>query len=326
MKDKLTLIAMRDVVPQEVHWLWKPYIPFGKITIIQGDGGGGKTTFVLAITAAVTKGDLLPECEEALSPMSVIYQTAEDGLADTVKPRLLSLGADCDRIHVIDEGDSELSLLDERIEQAIVRTGAKLFILDPLQAYLGAGVDMHRANEIRPVFKRLCAVAERTGCAIIIVGHLNKSGSKNQYRGLGSIDIFAAARSVLTLGRLKENPNMRAFAHGKSNLAPEGQSIAFELNPEDGFRWVGAHPITLDEVLKGGSVAADKEGVSEKAVALLEAELSDKVVSAAEMFSKAKEQNISARTLKTAKAALGVRTSKKGNQWLWTLMLEEGKE
>ena len=325
MKDKLTLIAMRDVVPQEVHWLWKPYIPFGKITIIQGDGGGGKTTVVLAITAAATKGDLLPECEEALSPMNVIYQTAEDGLADTIKPRLLSLGADCDRIHVIDEGDSELSMLDERIEQAIIRTGAKLFILDPLQAYLGAGVDMHRANEIRPVFKRLGAVAERTGCAIIIVGHLNKSGSKSQYRGLGSIDIFAAARSVLTLGRINGAPNMKAFAHGKSNLAPEGQSIAFELNPETGFRWVGTHPITIDEILKGGA-AADKEGVSEKAVALLEAELSDKVVSASEMFSKAKEQNISARTLKTAKAVLGVRTFKKGNQWLWTLMPEEGKE
>jgi len=216
--------------------------------------------------------------------------------------------------------------LDERIEQAIIRTGAKLFILDPLQAYLGAGVDMHRANEIRPVFKRLGAVAERTGCAIIIVGHLNKSGSKSQYRGLGSIDIFAAARSVLTLGRIKDAPNMKAFAHGKSNLAPEGQSIAFELNPETGFRWIGAHPITIDEILKGGGVVADKEGISEKAVVLLESELSDKIVSASEMFSKAKDQNISARTLKTAKAVLGVRTFKKGNQWLWTLMPEEGKE
>ena len=88
-----------------------------------------------------------------------------------------------------------------RIEQAITVTGAKLFILDLLQAYLGADVDMHRANEIRPVLKRISAIAEKTGCAIVVVGHLNKNGSKSQYRGLGSIDIQAASRSILTVGR-----------------------------------------------------------------------------------------------------------------------------
>jgi len=125
--------------------------------------------------------------------MNVIFQTAEDGLGDTVKPRLIQSGADCTRVIVIDESEKELSLSDLRIEQAITQTCAKLFILDPLQAYIGADVDMHRANEIRPVLKRISAVAEKTGCAVVVIGHLNKGGSKSQYRGLGSIDIQAAA-------------------------------------------------------------------------------------------------------------------------------------
>ena len=326
MKENLKIITMQDVTPQEIHWLWKPYIPFGKITIIQGDGGGGKTTAILAIAAAVSKGKPLPESSEAHQPMNILCQTAEDGLADTIKPRLIALDADCNRVYVIDESDKALSMMDERIEHAIIRTGAKLFILNPLQAYLGADVDMHRANEIRPVFKRLSAVAERTGCAVVIVGHLNKSSGKSQYRGLGSIDIFAAARSVLTLGRIKSNPNMRAFAHGKSNLAPEGQSIAFELDPDVGFRWIGAHPITLNEILSGGDCAADKESVSARALELLKAELADKSIPATELFSMAEEQEISVRTLKTAKSILGVRSFKKGDKWYWTLLPEEGKE
>jgi len=191
--EELKLIRMNEVEATTIDWLWYPYIPFGKITVIQGDPGDGKTTAVLAIAAAVTTGALLPESKTAAEPMNVIFQTAEDGLGDTVKPRLIQSGADCTRVIVIDESEKELSLSDLRIEQAITQTGAKLFILDPLQAYIGADVDMHRANEIRPVLKRISAVAEKTGCAVVVIGHLNKGGSKSQYRGLGSIDIQAAA-------------------------------------------------------------------------------------------------------------------------------------
>lgn len=191
----LKLIKMTDIETQEVHWLWDPYIPFGKITIVQGDPGEGKTHFILAVASALTNGEPLLNSER-LSPMTVIYQTTEDGLADTIKPRLEMMNADCDKVIVIDESTQALSLSDERIEQAIKETGAKLLILDPLQAYLGADVDMHRANEIRPIFHALGLVAERTGCAIVIIGHMNKGGGKSGYRGLGSIDITAAARSV----------------------------------------------------------------------------------------------------------------------------------
>ena len=158
----LKLISMSEINAEEVQWLWYPYIPLGKLTIIQGDPGEGKTSFILAVIAALTRGEPLPECERAAEPMNVIYQTAEDGLADTIKPRLESAGADCTRVLVIDEGKRELTLCDARLEEAIRRTAAKLIVLDPLQAYLGSDVDMHRANEVRPALKRLSLMAERT--------------------------------------------------------------------------------------------------------------------------------------------------------------------
>ena len=175
MKTELKLISMRDVQAEAVQWLWYPYIPRGKLTIVQGDPGEGKTTFVLAVIAALTRGEALPESEQALEALNVIYQTAEDGLADTIKPRLDAAGADCSRVLVIDESQRELTLCDKRLEQAVQQAKAQLIVLDPIQAYLGDGVDMHRANEVRPVLKRVAAMAERTGCAVILIGHMNKA-------------------------------------------------------------------------------------------------------------------------------------------------------
>ena len=312
----LKLINMGDVEVEYVNWLWYPYIPYGKITVIQGDPGNGKTSMILAIAAAVTKGAPLPENAALAEPTNVIFQTAEDGLGDTIKPRLLQAGANCSRVIVIDESEKELFLSDARIEEALLQTDAKLFILDPLQAYLGADVDMHRANEVRPVLKKISVLAEKTGCAIVVVGHLNKGTNQSQYRGLGSIDIQAAARSVLTVGRIKGNQYMRAFAHGKSNLAPEGTSIAFELNPDSGFRWIGAHPVTIDELLSG---KYDKETAAERAYEFLVAELTGAVISANDIFDMANERDISGRTLKRAKSAAGVRSFKKDNKWFWTI-------
>ena len=198
MRKELKIISLSEIKTEEVKWLWYPYIPFGKVTIVQGDPGEGKTTFVLSVIAALTRGEALPECETGLPQMNVIYQTAEDGLADTIKPRLEAVGADCSRVQTIDDSKSMLTLTDQRLEEAIYSTDAGLLVLDPLQAYLGSGVDMHRANEIRPIMKKLSAVAERTGCAVVLIGHMNKaSGMKSGYRGLGSIDFTAAARSMV---------------------------------------------------------------------------------------------------------------------------------
>jgi hypothetical protein len=219
---------------------------------------------------------------------------------------------------VIDESEKELSLLDVRIEQAITQTGAKLFILDPLQAYLGADVDMHRANEIRPILKRISAIAEKTGCAIVMIGHLNKGMGKSQYRGLGSIDIQAAARSVLTVGRVKDKQYTRAIAQGKNNLAPEGQTIGFELDPDIGFQWLGVIPVTLDELLSG--IMQERDTTYDRAIDFLKTELAEGEKPAAFLFEKAAEQSIQERTLRSAKQALAVSSFKKDNRWYWAAL------
>ena len=317
----LKLINMKDVAIQTTEWLWHPYIPFGKLTIMQGDGGDGKTTTALQIISAITTGSLLPECITSVGPFDVIFQTAEDGLGDTIKPRLLQAQADVSRVHVVDESMEGLTLSDARIEQAILQTGAKLIVLDPLQAYLGAKIDMHRANEVRPVLKKVGDIAEKYGCAFVVIGHLNKSTNKSQYRGLGSVDIYSAARSVLTFGRVREQQYLRAFAHTKANLAPEGPSIAYELHPETGFRWIGKSDISAAELLgsdyEGGW--RKKETAFERATTLLQKELAQATLSAEDIYSKAEELEISKRTLDTAKAQLGVKSRKIGNQWFWEI-------
>jgi hypothetical protein len=250
--------------------------------------------------------------------MSVIFQIAEDGLSDAVKPRLVQNGADCGRVIVIDESEKELSLSDLRIEQAIALTGARLFILDPLQAYLGADVDMHRANQIRPILKRIGTVAEKTGCAVVVVGHLNKGANKSQYRGLGSIDIQAAARSVLTVGRIGGKPYTKAIAQGKNNLAPEGKAIGFELDPQAGFRWIGVLTVTIDELLSG--VMPERDTTYDRAVDFLKSEFADGEKPAAELYETAAEQDISERTLRNEIQALGIRSFKKEKRWFWAAL------
>ena len=185
LKPELRLINMENVAVEQVEWLLYPFIPYGKVTIIQGDPGEGKTTMVLQIIAKLTIGEpVLPITEEeeitaeqTREPVNVIYQTAEDGLGDTIKPRLLAAGADCSKVLVIDDSELPLTMLDERLEQAIRQTNARLVVLDPIQSFLGAEVDMHRANEIRPLMKRVSVLAEKYHCAIVLIGHMNKNST-----------------------------------------------------------------------------------------------------------------------------------------------------
>ena len=310
----LSLINMADVESKNVEFLWYPYIPYGKITIIQGDPGEGKTTAVLRIAALLTKGEMLPEDKQEREPINVIYQTAEDGLADTVKPRLEAAGAYCSRILVIDESAENLSMLDSRIEEALKETGAKLIILDPIQAYLGSNVDMHRANEIRPVMKHLGNIAEKYGCAIILIGHMNKaSGSKSTYRGLGSIDFQATARSVLIVGRIKDDPTCRVIAHDKSSLAPEGPSIAFRLDKDNGFEWEGIIDIAVDELLSG----EQKKSKLNSAKDFLKTYLADGPKPSNDIFEEAEARGIKKRTLYTAKDELDIVATKSESKWIW---------
>lgn len=319
-EETVEIIRMSEVDTQTVAWLWKPYIPFGKVTIVQGNPGEGKTTFALRLAAACTTGRTLPGMEP-LPPFQVIYQTAEDGLGDTVKPRLIEAAADLDRVLVIDEAKRELTLSDERIEKAIVQTGARLIILDPIQAYMGEKADMNRANEVRPIFRRLADVAERTGCAVILIGHLNKAaGGQSAYRGLGSIDFRAAARSVLLIGRVKREPNVRVIVHDKSSLAPEGKPVAFCLDPDTGFSWIGEYDITAEELLSGaGGNTATKTEQAERLILDLLAD--GKELASEEIERAAAEAGISARTVRAAKKNLDGRMASKriGASWYHAL-------
>ena len=167
---ELKIISMDEVQSKEVNWLWYPYIPYGKITIIQGDPGEGKTTLALRLAALLSKGEALPYDDTEREPVKIIYQTAEDGLEDTIKPRLEAAEADCTQIKVIDESEAALSMLDERIEKAIIEVGARVVILDPIQAYVGANINMNNANEVRNVMAQLGRIAEKYDCAILLVG------------------------------------------------------------------------------------------------------------------------------------------------------------
>ena len=302
--ETVKIIRMSDVELTPVEWLWKPYLPFGKLSVLQGNPGEGKTYFAMHLAAACTNGKLLPNMER-MEPFNVIYQTAEDGLGDTVKPRLIEAGADLDRVLVIDDSDVQLTLSDERIEKAIVENNARLVIIDPIQAYLGADVDMNRANEVRPIFMRLGQVAQRTGCAILLIGHLNKAaGMQSLQRGLGSIDIAAAVRSVMFIGKLKHDPTMRILTHEKSSLAPPGASLAFSLGDEGGFRWVGEYDITADEMLSG--IEPQRETKTQQAKDLICTLLAGgKQVLSEDIDKAALERDIPGRTVRDAKRELG---------------------
>ena len=304
-EEFVPMIRMSDVEQTEVAFLWKPYIPFGKLTILQGDAGNGKTYLAMQLCAACTNRAELPHME-VHEPFNVIYQTAEDGLGDTIKPRLIEAGADLEKVLVIDESDDDpLTLADERIERAIRQNDARLLIIDPIQAFLGPNVDMNRANEVRPILRKIGDVAQRTGCAIVLIGHLNKAtGQQSGYRGLGSIDFTAGVRSVLVIGKSKDDPNVRVLAHDKSSLAPAGTSLAFILGDEEGFRWIGDFDISAEELLSG--FEKKKESKTQEAKDLICRMLAGgKEVFSDEIDRAALEKGISSRTVRDAKKELG---------------------
>lgn len=320
---KLEITKASDVTVKQVEWLWYPYIPYGKVTVLQGDAGDGKSTFILKLAAMLTMGEPMPFTDgNGAEPVNVIYQSTEDDADDTIVPRFIKAGGDTDRLLFINEKEQYLSFSDERLLEAIRQTNAKLIILDPLSAYIGESTSINSANEVRRQFRPLIDIAKEQGCAIVIVHHMNKAiGQKALNRGVGSVDIVGAARSVLLVARTdKDRPDERILAQVKSNLAPTGNAILFTVD-EGGIEWREETARTADEVLGNVFAAAGRpDEQMQRAKETLSAILTDGIPKPqSEVMEKLKAVGVGESTAKKAKALLGVQSVKQGVRWFWTL-------
>ncbi len=305
-----------SVEPRKVDWLWYPYIPYGKITIIQGDPGEGKSTFILNVAALLTKGSKMPDGTGGGRAHTVIYQCAEDDIADTIKPRLIDAGANCNKIAYIIDDNNELTFEDSRIEGVLAKTGARLLVIDPLQAFLVQDTDMQSAARMRMALGKLSDVAARHQCAVVLVGHLNKSiGGKKLYRGLGSIDIAAIARSVLMISRDNIDSSIRYMFPVKASLAPEGSAIGFTFS--DGrFRWLGK--CDIDIATLEGSVFSQPDKLQQAKTYLIRI-LKDGDLPSTQIYEMVERLDIKKRTVEAAKKEVGVQAYRKNNAWYWRL-------
>ena len=329
-------INMADVEAQEVEWLWKPFLPKGKITTLEGPPGMGKTTIAMQLAAIISRGWGFPDDNgvpgEQRAPADVIIMNAEDGLADTIKPRLIQADADCDRITAIDtfkskgkKAERAVALQDVlAIEAVVVEKHAALLIVDPLQAYLGGKVDMHRAEDTRPVLKDLGKMAERTGCSILLIRHFRKSGGSKEDQGGGSIDIYAASRSVIMVTEDLDTENRYLMAHSKCNIAQRAKTRAYTLT--DGFFWAGTSDKTADDLSTANAKNPGGQAKIEEATAFLKRVLATGKLTFSEIEKRAGEEKIAMGTIKRAKRALGVVSERVGSISCWGLPEEPTTE
>jgi hypothetical protein len=316
---------MADIEPETVTWLWFPFIPKRKLTIIEGDGGIGKSWLTCAIASAITHGFGLP-ASEPFEVGSVLFLSAEDGLADTLRPRLDAVGADVERIYAVAEPLTLDTIGLIKLENAIITHTPALVVIDPLFAFTGGKVDIHRANEARTITAPLAAIAERHSCAIVAIRHLNKSrgGGNSNNAGLGSIDFHAAARSVLLVGKDPDDESKRALCQTKNNLAMIGEPQGYKIEGGQ-FLWTGASDLTARRILSFAGDTDERDAQAE-AVEFLRAALRDGERPAKELFNEAKQLGLTANSLRTAKKHLKIKSTKKGGEfggkgakWMWEM-------
>ncbi|MCD8107025.1 MAG: AAA family ATPase [Oscillospiraceae bacterium] len=319
--------SYNEIQSKTVRWLWYPFIAIGKITILQGDPGDGKSTMMLNLIAEISTGGATPDGKALGVPRRVLYQCSEDGLEDTIKPRLEKCGADCRNVGFInEETGGALTLDDERLRQAIVEYRPRLVVIDPIQAYIGGSADLQVAGRARKLMSRLSMWASVYECAIVLIGHLNKKeGQKDLYRSFGSIDVVAAARSVLQVERDEEDPCIRTVHQIKNSLGPTGETFSFEIRSETGFKWLGCDLSPEPQRL----ISEDKDKPQafttkmEKAAYLIKQLLADRDMSSKEIYERLKEQGIGHRTAEDTKKAIGVRCYRKMQSWYWSLKPKE---
>ena len=327
------LVNLSRVQREEVKWLWPDRIPLGRLTGIVGDPGVGKSWLTLAVGAAVTKGAALPGQESHGESGRVLLLTTEDGLSDTVVPRLDDMGADLGRVTVLTAvrdakgNERHPSLLTDipEMEKALADGSYKLVIIDPLNAYLGVNLDTHRDAALRSALTPLAALAERWGVAVLFVHHLNK-GQRDRaiYRLQGSIAVVAASRVVHLVGVNPDDESERVFANIKNNLAKPLSALAFELT-EGRFLWRGESTVTEAALLRADEDESERSAHDE-AVDFLYIVLGDGPVEVKQIRREAHEAGISERTLDRAKHSLGVKADRQGEPgqqgggvWFWAL-------
>lgn len=323
-KKELKIISSTNVEVREINWLWYPFIPRGKVTILQGDPGEGKSTFMLTLAAYLTRGEALPftDCGEPPDPITVLYQSTEDDYDDTIVPRFIKAGGIRDRLAFIDESEYPLTFDDDRILEGIKQTGAKLLVLDPLASYIG-DCSLNASNEVRQKFNALINAARETDCAIVVVNHMNKMpGLKAIYRTPGSIDVAGAVRSILLLARDPDEEDKRYLVQTKMNLASKGDALEFRIE-DDGIKFTGITDKTADEILRKQDFVS---GIGRPDVKLQEAKevieellAAGTAVPAEDCEAVLKKNGIRRSTAQTAKRELGIESVRIQDRWYWKL-------
>lgn len=309
-----------NITPLSVEWLWYPYFPMGKISIVQGDPGSGKSLLMIDTIARVTTGRPLLD-GKTHEPINVIYQCSEDGLEDTIRPRLERAGADCSRVAYINEDICNLTLDDEMIRQTILGVNASLLVIDPFQAYLGDS-DLYNVTGMRRVMKKIGVWATAFDCAIILVGHLNKkTGQKELYRGLGSVDVMAMARSVIQIEESDEDPRIRYMRHVKSSLASPGKKLAYCIDSGGTMKWISSEEKDIKEY--DGNRQDPMVKKTETVAVLLVQMLSAGPRTATSILDAFAQKDISERTVNNVKKMMGIKSYRKNGQWFWKLSVNE---
>ena len=320
-------ICLADVEAEETRWLWYPYIPLGKLTVFEGDPGVGKSFATLAIATSVSLGVPFPRGPNdgtREGPGTCLLFTGEDGPADTIKPRLMKMGADCSRVHVWVEGISFDATGLKIIERQIEILQPRFVVIDPITSFLGGKMDLNKSTEIRGVLDGLGRIAGQHGCAIVCLRHLRKGGAdRDIYRGQGAIDITAAARSVLMAGKDPNDESNRAIVHIKSNLAQTGPPLGYKM--VDGtFAWTEGSDLTAGRILAPSESPEESTALTQAKEFLLEILGEAGSARAQDVQAEARKAGISEATLRRARAALRVKTDKsgsfgKGGCWYWSL-------
>ena len=332
LHENVKTICLSAVQVERVDWFWLGYIPYGNITILQGDPGAGKGTTTIDLIARATTGRPMPNSELLTEPINVILlTTAEDDLAATIKPRLLAAGADCDRVFAFPD---LLAIPDDLavIETAVIERNARLIVIDPLNAYLGGSIDGHKDQDIRRALSPLKAIAAQYGVAVVLVHHMNKSGSMNAlYRGGGSIGIVGAARSVLLAAENPKQEGQRIIARVKGNLSAPPPALAYRIETAAEYNvpviaWEGVTQMSANELLVEASPREIEANKREQAKAFLTKYLANGSKPTKRVEQEAATLGIRDRTLDEARKSMGIKSEKRGNIWWMRLPKEERNE